>query len=206
MIVSPPLIYRLCYRRALWRGDSFDSQGRPLVYLTFDDGPIPEVTPRVLELLAEYGVRATFFMVGDNVRRHPQLLQQVLDAGHAVGNHTMHHLQGLRCGTRRYLRDIEQAADIIPSKLFRPPHGLMRRRQYWALLKRYKIVMQTLITCDYDAALTADDIVTNVKRHLQPGVIIVLHDSLKAHPRMLQALPRILTHIKDQGYEFALID
>lgn len=205
MIVNPPLIYRMCYRRALWRGDSCNAQGRPAVYLTFDDGPVPEVTPQVLDCLAEHDVRATFFMVGDNVRRHPELLRRVLAEGHAVGNHTMHHTQGLKTSTRRYLEDVAAAAELIPSRLFRPPHGLMRRRQYRALRGRYSIVMQTVITCDYDASLTPEQVVDNVRRYLRPGVIIVLHDSVKAAGRMLEALPQILRLVRAHGYEFELI-
>lgn len=206
MIIAPPLPYRLYYRRAFWCGDSFNRAGRKQVYLTFDDGPIPEVTPQVLDILREHDVKATFFMVGDNVRRHPALLPLVLADGHAVGNHTMHHLQGLKCSTRRYLHDVKLASAFIPSRLFRPPHGLMRRLQYHALRKKYKIVMQTLITCDYDSRLSPDDIFNNLRRHLKPGVVIVLHDSLKAHPRMLEALLKILRYIKKNGYEFGIIN
>lgn len=172
------------------------------MYLTFDDGPVPEVTPRVLEILREHNVKATFFMVGDNVRKYPGLLADVLADGHSVGNHTMHHVQGMKTSRRAYLRDIEEAAELIPSTLFRPPHGLMKRKQLRAVSARYNVIMYDLVTRDYSAQLDADDVVENVRRYARNGSVIVFHDSLKAAPRTLEALPRVIRWLRTQGYTF----
>ena len=136
LIERPPLLYRLLFPEALWR---LNRRRRRVVYLTFDDGPIPEQTPWVLDILDRYGVKATFFMVGDNVRRHPGLLEEVRRRGHSVGNHTMHHLQGMKVATDRYLADVAEADALIDSTLFRPPHGIMRWKQSRALRARYNL-------------------------------------------------------------------
>lgn len=173
-----------------------------MVYLTFDDGPIPEETPWVLDLLDRYGIKATFFMVGDNVRRHPELLDEVRRRGHSYGNHTMHHLQGMKTLTRRYLRDIAEAAAHIDSPLFRPPHGLIRWKQARAIKDHFNIVMYDLVTRDYSRKLTGDRVLANVKRYARNGSIIVFHDSLKASRNMRYALPLAIEWLLSQGYEF----
>ena len=138
LIERPPLLYRLLFPEAIWR---INKRKRRVVYLTFDDGPIPEQTPWVLDILDRYGIKATFFMVGDNVRRNPDLLAEVRRRGHSVGNHTMHHLQGMKVTARRYLRDVSEADALIDSPLFRPPHGIMRWKQSRALREKYIIIM-----------------------------------------------------------------
>ena len=173
-----------------------------MVYLTFDDGPIPEETPWVLDLLDRYGIKATFFMVGDNVRRHPELLEEVRRRGHSYGNHTMHHLQGMKVNARRYLRDVSEAAALIDSTLFRPPHGLIRWHQGKALKEHYNIVMYDLVTRDYSRKLTGEQVFDNVRRFARNGSIIVFHDSLKASANMRYALPRAIEWLLEQGYEF----
>ena len=122
-IEQPPLLYRILFPEALWR---IKRKKRKVVYLTFDDGPIPEVTPWVLDLLDNNGIKATFFLVGDNVRRHPELLEEIKKRGHSWGNHTMNHLQGFKVTSRNYLRNIMEADKLIDSILYRPPHGIMR--------------------------------------------------------------------------------
>lgn len=203
LIEQPPLLYRLLFPEAFWRIKHPSS--RPVVYLTFDDGPVPEVTPRVLDLLDELGVRATFFMVGDNVRRHPELLDEVRRRGHGVGNHTMHHLQGMRCRGVRYLRDVAEADALIGSRLFRPPHGIMRWGQAKAMRARYNIIMYDVVSRDYNRRLSPDRIFDNVRRYVRDGSIIVFHDSLKARDNMLEAMPRAVRWLLDQGYEFHVL-
>ncbi len=144
LIERPPGIFRLLFPIALFRVPKGKRSAPREVYLTFDDGPVPEVTPKVLDILDRYGVHATFFMVGDNVRRHPELLEEVRRRGHAVGNHTFHHLQGAHVTTKRYLRDIMEAHKLIGSPLFRPPHGWMRPRQARAMRKVFTPVMYDL--------------------------------------------------------------
>lgn len=203
LIERPPLLYRLLFPEAVWRIKHRGS--KPVVFLTFDDGPIPEVTPWVLDILDRYGIKATFFMVGDNVRRHPELLTQVKSRGHSYGNHTMHHLQGMKVRAVRYLRDVAEAASYIDSPLFRPPHGLLRWKQAKALKQRYNIIMYDLVTRDYSKKLTGEQVLANVKRFVRNGSIIVFHDSLKACDNMRYALPHAIEWLRDRGYDFATI-
>ena len=198
-IEQPPLIYRLIYPEAWWR---LKRRGRKVVYLTFDDGPIPEVTPWVLDLLDAEGVKATFFMVGDNVRRNPMLLEEVARRGHSYGNHTMHHTQGIKVGTDTYLRDITEADALIGSSLFRPPHGLLYPAQAKLIKRHYNVVMYDVVTRDYSHRLTGEEVLDNVRRYARNGSIIVFHDSLKAEKNMRYALPRAIQWLKKQGYEF----
>ena len=202
IIERPPCIYRW-----LVPGAEFRRKGEKdrTVYLTFDDGPIPEATPEVLDILDRYDVKATFFMVGDNVRKHPGMLEEVKRRGHRVGNHTMHHLQGSGVTTRTYLRDVSEADHLIGSDLFRPPHGWLRPRQTLALRSRYRIVMFDLVTRDYSRHVDAREVVENVKRYSRPGAIIVFHDSLKSIHKLRTALPESIEWLKSQGYKFGLL-
>lgn len=201
IIERPPRLFR-----ALFPGGYFRLfGGGRRIYITFDDGPIPEVTPWVLDMLDCYGVKATFFMVGDNARRHPELVEEVRKRGHDIGNHTMHHLQGSGVTTMRYLRDVEEANELLGSNLFRPPHGWLRPRQAKAMVRKFKLVMYDLVTRDYSKHLTPQDVVDNVKRFTRPGSIIVFHDSLKSWPRLETALPQALEWLKEQGYTFATV-
>lgn len=201
IIERPPRLFR-----ALFPGGYFRLfGGGRRIYLTFDDGPIPEVTPWVLDMLDRYGVKATFFMVGDNARRHPELVEEVRKRGHDIGNHTMHHLQGSGVTTMRYLRDVEEANALLGSNLFRPPHGWLRPRQAKAMVRKFKLVMYDLVTRDYSKHLTPQDVVDNVKRFTRPGSIIVFHDSIKSWPRLETALPQALEWLKEQGYTFATV-
>lgn len=198
-IEQPPLLYRLLFPEAVWR---IKRKRRKVVYLTFDDGPIPEVTPWVLDVLDRYGVKATFFLVGDNVRRNPALFEEIKRRGHSYGNHTMNHLQGFKVLSRRYLRNITEADAIIDSPLYRPPHGIMRWGQARVIKDHYNIVMYDLVTRDYSRKLTPGQVLANVKRYARNGSIIVFHDSLKAERNMTYALPRAIQWLQDQGYEF----
>lgn len=203
LIEQPPLLYRLLFPEAVWR---IKRRGRKAVYLTFDDGPVPEVTPWVLDVLDRMGVKATFFMVGDNVRRHPELLEEVRRRGHSYGNHTMHHLQGMKVRGVTYLRDIREADGLIDSCLFRPPHGIMRWGQARAIKRHFNIVMYDLVTRDYNNRLTPEQVLNNVKRYARTGSIIVFHDSLKAWKNMHQVLPDAIRWLQNQGYEFLPLD
>ncbi|MBD5297128.1 MAG: polysaccharide deacetylase family protein [Bacteroides sp.] len=199
LIEQPPLLYRLLFPEAIWR---LKRKGRRIVYLTFDDGPIPEVTPWVLDLLDSYGVKATFFLVGDNVSRNPELLEEIRRRGHSWGNHTMHHLQGMKVTSLRYMRDLTEADRLIDSPLFRPPHGLLRWSQAAAIKAHYNIIMYDLVTRDYSRKLSPEQVLDNVKRFARNGSIIVFHDSLKAEKNLRYALPRAIEWLKQQGYEF----
>lgn len=176
------------------RGAEFriNSPGRN-VYLTFDDGPIPEATPFVLDVLRDYDVKATFFMVGDNARKYPELVERVHACGHGIGNHSMHHLQGLFTSTEEYLADVAEAEKYLPeTNLFRPPHGLMRHAQLKALRQKYRIILFDLVTRDYSSRVDAAGVLSRVKQMARPGSIIVFHDSLRSIAKLKEVLPSCL--------------
>lgn len=198
LVERPPLLYRMLFPETLWRINKREHT----VYLTFDDGPVPEVTPWVLDTLDRYGIKATFFCVGDNVRRNPKLFEEVKRRGHSVGNHTMNHMQGAKVSTRVYLRNVAEAHDLIQSNLFRPPHGLLRWAQSKVLRSHYAIVMYDLVSRDYSKKLNGEQVLDNVKRFARNGSIIVFHDSLKAEKNMKYALPRAIEWLREQGYKF----
>lgn len=200
-IEQPPLFYRVLFPECVWRLH----RKRKCVYLTFDDGPIPEITPWVLDTLDHYGVKATFFCVGDNVRKYPELFEDIKRRGHNVGNHTMNHLQGIKVTSRRYLRNVLEAHRYIKSPLFRPPHGLLRWAQASVLREHFTIVMYDLVTRDYSNKLTGEQVLKNVKRYTRKGSIIVFHDSLKAEKNMKYALPRAIEWLQSKGYSFERI-
>jgi peptidoglycan/xylan/chitin deacetylase (PgdA/CDA1 family) len=202
LIERAPELYRSLYRGSHWRFNT----DRKVVYLTFDDGPVPEITPWVLDLLDKYNIKATFFCVGDNVRKHPDLFQMVQDRGHLIGNHTFHHVQGLQLTTEAYLKDVEEAETLIKSNLFRPPHGHMRLPQFYALKKRYKVIMWDVVTRDYSRLMTADEVFKVVKKYTRNGSIIVFHDSKKSGERMKESLPKSIEWLLEQGYSFELIE
>ena len=193
MIIEQPAKWlRWIYPKALWRMD----QHEHAVYLTFDDGPIPESTPFILKTLRDFGVKATFFMVGENVLRYHDLYNQIREEGHQVGNHTFNHIGAFKHWSLTYVMNAEKA------HLFRPPHGWMRYSTYWWLTMKYRVVMWDLVTRDYSKWLTAEDVLNNVKRYARNGSIITFHDSLKSIDKLHYALPKALQWLKDQGYEF----
>lgn len=203
MIIEQPGVFlRWLYPRALWRMDRHEKA----VYLTFDDGPIPEATPYILETLRKYQVRATFFMVGDNVRKHPDLYKAIVADGHQVGNHSHNHISGLRLTFHEYSYNVEHANAYIHSHLFRPPHGWMRIIQYYLIMRRYKVVMWDLVTRDYSKWTTAEDVFANVRRYARNGSIITFHDSVKSIEKLKIALPKSIEWLREQGYAFKIID
>lgn len=201
-IERPPLLYRIFFPGAIWRKPV---SGEKVVYLTFDDGPIPEITPWVLDVLDEYNIKATFFCVGDNVRKYPEIYRMILDKGHKVGNHTHNHVQGIRKFSKRYLHNTKLASEYIESDLFRPPHGHMRIPQFFILKKLYKIVMWDVVTRDYSKLMTPEKVLENVKKYTRNGSVIVFHDSLKAEKNMKYAMPRSIEWLLEQGYTFKLL-
>lgn len=190
------------YSEAVWVIPNHERK----VFLTFDDGPVPEVTPIVLDILKSRDIKATFFCVGENVFHYPELFERIIDEGHAIGNHTYHHTQGMKCSDRYYFQDIEQADRLIGSCLFRPPHGLMSLSQYQYLSRRYQIIMWDVISCDYDQRLTPEHCFCNVVDFIRDGSIITFHDSERAQKNVLGALPRTIDFLLEQGYRFDKID
>ena len=202
LIEQPPKLLRWLYPRALWRMD----QNVKAVYLTFDDGPIPNITPWVLDLLDKYNIKATFFLVGDNVRKHPEEFKMIVERGHRVGNHTFNHISGLKYLSYNYLENTNKADELINSTLFRPPHGWMRWGQYMVLSHRYTVVMWDLVTRDYSKRLNGRQVLRNVKKYVRNGSIITFHDSIKSEKNLKYALPRSIEWLLEQGYEFKVFD
>lgn len=173
------------------------------VYLTFDDGPHPSITPFVLQELEKYNAQATFFCVGNNVARYPDVYKQVLQAGHITGNHTYNHINGWKNTAGHYVKNIEQAGKHINNKIFRPPYGRMKLSQYRRLINNdagWKVYMWDILSGDFDTAITAQQCIDNVLEHIQPGAIIVFHDSEKAWERMRYALPAVLQYCKERNW------
>ena len=227
-IEQPNKLLKKLYPSALWRMDPDEKA----IYLTFDDGPIPEVTPWVLDKLEQFDVKATFFMVGDNVRKHPDIFRMVVERGHGIGNHTMHHIKFFDRNSLRYMADVREMEQIVnenltvsqedenyelfnsqlsifnTKKLFRPPHGFLNHYQYeklkWA---GYKIVMWDLVTRDYSYKLRPPQVLSNVLRYTRNGSIITFHDSLRSWNRgnLQYALSHALWFFKEEGYQFKLL-
>lgn len=201
-IEQPPQFVRLLYPTAFWRMSTKEKA----VYLTFDDGPIPEITPWVLDVLDKYGIKATFFMVGENVRKHPEVFQEVRERGHRLGNHTFNHIKGFGTYSWNYWYNTERANQLIHSNLFRPPHGHMRMVQYQMLRRTYQLVMWDLVTRDYSTRLNGEEVFENVKKYARNGSIITFHDSLRAEKNMKYALPLSIEWLLKQGYVFKIFD
>ena len=203
MIIEQPSKWlRWLYPSAIWRMDPNEKA----VYLTFDDGPIPESTPWLIETLDRYGVKATFFMVGDNVRKYPELFELIRSHGHRLGNHTFNHLGGFTVSSGHFLRNANEADRLIHSNLFRPPRGWMKNQQYIRIRRHYTIIMWDLVTRDYSKHLTAEDVYNNVRRYTRNGSIITFPDSLRSIDKLKTALPRCIEWLQREGYEFKVFD
>ena len=200
-IEQPSKWLRWLYPSAIWRMNPKEKA----VYVTFDDGPIPEATPWILDVLDLYGVKATFFMVGENVYRHPELYEEVKRRGHSVGNHTYNHIKFLQRSSQ-YVWNVHKAGKLIHSRLFRPPHGWMRNAQYIRMRHTYTIIMWDLVTRDYSKRVNANDVFNNVKRYARNGSIITFHDSLKSIDKLKEVLPKCIEWLLEQGYEFKVFD
>lgn len=194
-------IFELIYPRFLWRMPATEK----CIYLTFDDGPIPEVTPWVLEQLKKYNAAATFFCVGDNIRKHPETFQQVLSAGHSIGNHTFHHLNGWKTPVEDYLQNVDQFENLYPTDLFRPPYGRIKKEQARRILAGHRVIMWSVLTRDYSPALSPEKCLKNAVKNTQNGSIVLFHDSLKARKNLEYVLPRYLSHFSRKGYRFEKI-
>jgi peptidoglycan/xylan/chitin deacetylase (PgdA/CDA1 family) len=197
-LVKTPQVIQNLFPNFTWRIPSAEK----VLYLTFDDGPVPEVTPWVLEELAAFDAKATFFCVGDNIRKHPEVFQQVIDEGHSVGNHTFNHLNGWASDNISYFHNIRHCARQMDSVLFRPPYGRMKPKQVQFLQRHYRIIMWDVLSGDFDQNITGEQCFANVVNNARPGSIIVFHDSLKAEGRLSDVLPRVLKHYAEQGYRF----
>jgi peptidoglycan-N-acetylglucosamine deacetylase len=200
--VQLPVWFTRLYPEAVWR----ISTDEKVVYLTFDDGPVPGVTTAILKILHQYGIKGTFFCVGENVFNYPEIFQQIKEEGHSVGNHTYNHIHGFKNTNHTYFSNVEKADELIGSDLFRPPYGLLKGSQYWVLKANFNIIMGDVISCDYDPTLKPKEVVKNVIDFVRNGSIITFHDSYKAEKNVLNALPRVIENLLKEGYSFKRIE
>ncbi len=196
-MLQVPEILKSVIKNVVWRINPAEK----VIYLTFDDGPNSRVTPLVLDILDRFEVKATFFCVGENVSRFPDVFDEVKRRGHTVGNHTFNHLKGFEYSTDDYVRNVKKASEFIDSRLFRPPHGQIKPSQIKALKDDYLIIMWDFITYDYDKRIEPEKIIAEVKKRSRNGSIVVFHDSLKDEKNVLQVLPEALRFWKENGYE-----
>ena len=198
----PRFIQKL-YPHRVWRIESSSNE----IFLTFDDGPHPDITPRVLDLLNEYDAKATFFCIGDRVKQYPAIVEQIIAAGHIIGNHTQHHLNGWKTSANEYVDDVAEAQGFIKSSLFRPPYGRMTGNQARAIRKMgMKIIMWTILSADYDQDISPADVSKRVTENIENGSIVVFHDSEKAAVNMFFALTELLKKASLQGFKFRALE
>lgn len=189
---------RALYPSFTWKINTVEK----VLYLTFDDGPHETATPFVLDELKKHHAKATFFCIGKNVVKHREIYKRIIEEGHAVGNHTYHHLNGWKTNDEEYINDIEQASKEIDSKLFRPPYGKITRFQSSIVKRQSSIIMWDVLSGDFDVTIQPKRCLANVLYHSKKGSIIVFHDSTKAWERMSFALPKVLEHFSKEGYQF----
>ncbi|WP_432222371.1 polysaccharide deacetylase family protein [Flavobacterium sp. TMP13] len=181
------------------------------IYLTFDDGPTPEITDWVLDLLKDQNIKATFFCIGKNIQANPLLFERIKKEGHSIGNHTFNHVNGWKTKNKQYINNVEICECLLDnknnvSKLFRPPYGKLTRSQSKILRnKGYKIIMWDVLSADFDTTIAPEQCLNNVISTVQSGSIIVFHDSVKAATNMQHALPKVIRFLKDNGYTFGTI-
>lgn len=214
-LVKSPHLLKWFYSSLTWN----KSRTEKIVYLTFDDGPIPNVTDFVLNTLKTFKIKATFFCIGDNIQKHPQLFERLKSEGHSIGNHTFNHLNGWKTANDRYIENVLTCHELTRSLLFRPPYGRIRRSQIKQLhaiaskvahplplpnpsVPNFDIIMWDVLSADFDIHCSPEQCYQNVIRHTQNGSIIVFHDSLKAFPRLEYALPRVIKYLLHAGYRF----
>lgn len=215
-LVRPPYLLKKLYSTAIWRMDSTSKK----IYLTFDDGPVPIVTPWVLDVLKQYNIKATFFCVGENVVKHPDIFQRIVEEGHSIGNHTYNHLNGWNTHTKKYMENVEWCDQVLrqgigsdATILFRPPYGKAKKSQISDLTSKknpdhtpYSIIMWDVLSGDYDKNTDPLTCLNNVVNNVRNGSIIVFHDSPKAQKNLEYALPKFIDYAIAQGFEFEKLE
>jgi len=196
-VSKTPAVVKALYSSLVWNMPRTENK----VYLTFDDGPHPHITEEVLTQLEYFQARATFFCIGDNIRKFPSVFERLKQKGHAIGNHTYNHLNGWKTPDFTYFRNALQCQALTQTGLFRPPYGRISRSQASALGKRFRVIMWDVLSADFDREITPEKCLANVTANIQPGSIVVFHDSEKAADRTLYALPRVLELIREKGWE-----
>lgn len=199
--VKAPRLLQSLFPSLTWHRNRSDKR----IFLTFDDGPIPDVTEEVLLILKNYGIQATFFCVGENIHKHPEQFSRLLAAGHRIGNHTYHHLNGRKTADDTYLENIEKCRQLTESDLFRPPYGMIRRSQITAIQKHHEIIMWDVVSGDVENSVSAEKCLKNVIKHSRNGSIVVFHDHVRAIEKLRFVLPRALEYWLDKGYTFGTL-
>lgn len=209
--IKTPILLKFIFRKWVWRLSSKEK----VLYLTFDDGPTPEITEWTLNELKKYGAKATFFCIGKNIAEHPEIFQKIISENHAVGNHTNNHLNGWKTNTAAYLQNIEEAeqyfeenhkSEIVNPKLFRPPYGRLTFSQSKKIRKMgYKIIMWDVLSADFDPKISNEKCLENAIRNIENGSVIVFHDSIKASEKLKFVLPKVLEYYSFRGFEFKSI-
>lgn len=200
-LYRPPTFLKLIYNQRIWGFSSLE----PTVYLTFDDGPRPEITPWILDLLKAAGIKATFFCVGENVERYPEIYQRIINEGHSVGNHTQRHDNASVTSATKYVQSVRQAQQLIASPLFRPPYGRLSPRLARKLAHDYRIIMWTWLSYDFDPKVSCAQILERAHKQIKNGDIIVLHDNAKTAEKQKELLPDLLAVIQKNKLNFAAI-
>lgn len=200
-VITPKLAKSL-FPDLVWSLSSKDK----VIYLSFDDGPTPEITIWTLNILKQYNAKATFFCIGRNVEEYPDIFNKIISNGHSIGNHTHNHLRGWKTKTTDYVNNVTNASQLIKSKLFRPPYGQIRPKQIKQITQKgFKIIMWTVLSIDWDKSVTTKKCLKNVINNTSSGDIVVFHDSIKAANNMQYALPKVLEYFSEKGYEFKRI-
>ena len=200
-LIRPPKLIRKLYKESIWRIE----QKKPTIYLTFDDGPIPELTPWVLDILKKHHIKATFFCVGENVKKNPELYKRIIDEGHKTGNHTQNHLKGWKTKTQLYLNNVEACHSLVDSNLFRPPYGRLKLSQFKLISNSYNVVFWDVLSHDYSSKITPENCLQNSIKYTRNGSIIVFHDNIKAEKNLKYALPNYIEHFLNLNYSFECI-
>ena len=200
--IRPTWFARKYYAGAKWR---FPVDERT-IYLTFDDGPHPEITPRILEILKSFNAKATFFCVGENAKKYPETLQQVVAQKHALGNHTYNHLNGWKTKNETYFDNVKKCSEVISSRLYRPPYGRIKKSQLSVLRSAYTVIMWDVLSGDFDPSISNEKCLRNVISRSRNGSIVLFHDSEKAKARVLFVLPEFLEHFSEKGFSFKAIN
>lgn len=200
-----PFWLPLVFPKFIW----YKSTKEKVIYLTFDDGPVPEATPQVLDCLREFGALATFFCVGENIEKNPEVFHRVLNEGHRVGNHTYHHLNGWKASSEEFLDDVARCQNLLNpyrqssnKPLMRPPYGRLKKKQWQALLEQYEIVMWDVLSGDFSNKVDAGVCLKKSIRHTRSGSIVLFHDSVKTIDKLILVLPGFLRHFTQLGYWF----
>jgi peptidoglycan/xylan/chitin deacetylase (PgdA/CDA1 family) len=197
-LVRPPFLLKTLYKELLWRVETDEK----IIYLTFDDGPHPSITPWVLDHLQAVDAKALFFCVGENVEKYPEVYNRILAEGHLTGNHTYNHLNGWNTDSRKYLKNLVHCSQVVQSRYFRPPYGRLKKSQSSTIRKQYQIVMWDVLSGDFDRATPPEKCLENTLRNSREGSLVVFHDSEKAKVNLQYTLPLYLQEMKSRGYRF----